>query len=282
MSIHRIEEPSGTGFHAMKRALVFDSGVGGLSVLDAIVAAGYAVEVDYAADNAWLPYGEKSDEALRARVPALIASLAAQLQPDIVVVACNTASTIALEEIRARMTIPVVGVVPPIKPAAAMSLSRVIGLLATPATVARPYTRSLIETHAADTRVIAYGSSALVNAAEAKLHGRAFDPHAIQDAIRGLFGQPGGESIDVVALACTHFPFLGIELAAQAPRHTRWIDSAAAVARRTQSLLRSPAGTVCTRKACFTSAQSSMPPFLLARGFQEYIAIDPSFRLLPA
>ena len=119
----------------MKRVLVFDSGVGGLSVLDAIVASGHVLELDYVADNAWLPYGLKSDAELQARVPALLTSLVAQWSPEIVVVACNTASTIALDQTRAALGVPVVGVVPPIKPAAALSKTGVIGLLATPATV---------------------------------------------------------------------------------------------------------------------------------------------------
>ena len=102
-----------------RRVLVFDSGVGGLSVLDAIVASGHALEIDYAADNAWLPYGLKSDEQLRERVPALLSALVAQWAPEIVVVACNTASTIVLDQVRAALKTPVVGVVPPIKPAAA-------------------------------------------------------------------------------------------------------------------------------------------------------------------
>src|SRR5262245_61950619 len=119
----------------MTRVLVFDSGVGGLSVFDAIAGAGLAVELDYAADNAWLPYGLKSDAALKARVPWLLSALSAQWMPDAVVVACNTASTIALDEVRVALSIPVIGVVPPIKPAAATTKTGVIGLLATPATV---------------------------------------------------------------------------------------------------------------------------------------------------
>src|SRR5215475_3648434 len=102
----------------MKRVLVFDSGVGGLSVLDAIAASKIDVELDYVADNAWLPYGLKSDAEIAARVPALLTRMVAQWSPDLVVLACNTASTIALEPARAALSQPVVGVVPPVKPAA--------------------------------------------------------------------------------------------------------------------------------------------------------------------
>src|SRR5262249_669056 len=144
------------------RVLVFDSGIGGLSVFDAIAQAGFAVELDYVADNAWLPYGLKEDAALKARVPALLKALVAQWAPDGVLVACNTASTIALDETRAALAVPVIGVVPPIKPAAAMTKTGVIGLLATPATVRRPYTDDLIAKFASDKRVVRFGSAALV------------------------------------------------------------------------------------------------------------------------
>src|SRR5262245_14155328 len=124
----------------MKRVLVFDSGIGGLSVLDAIAGSRIDVELDYVADNAWLPYGLKSDAGISQGVPALSARLAAQWSPDLVVIAGNTASTIALEPVRKAVAQPVVGVVPPIKPAAALTKTGVIGLLATPATIRRPYT----------------------------------------------------------------------------------------------------------------------------------------------
>ncbi|MDX2236420.1 MAG: glutamate racemase [Hyphomonadaceae bacterium] len=250
----------------MTRILVFDSGVGGLSIADAIVAAGLDAEIDYVADNAWLPYGEKSDADLRARVPAVIAAAAARLAPDVVVVACNTASTIALDAVRATLSIPVVGVVPPIKPAAAQSRTRVIGLLATPATVRRPYTDDLIARHAADVRVVRYGSSALVLAAEARLAGRPADPSAIKDAVDGLFGAPGGGDIDAVALACTHFPLLVDALRAAAPRPALWLDSGAAVARRTRDVsgardgVARPGAVWCTdaaRCAALTTATAS-------------------------
>src|SRR5512145_272302 len=157
--------------NAMKRVLVFDSGVGGLSVLDAIAASEHALELDYVADNAWLPYGLKSDAELRARVPALLQRLVEQWRPEAVVVACNTASTIALDAVRAALTVPVVGVVPPIKPAAALTRTGVIGLLATPATVKRAYTDDLVAQFAADKKVVRHGSAALVQAAEQKLRG---------------------------------------------------------------------------------------------------------------
>lgn len=268
-----------------KRVLVFDSGVGGLSVFDAIVASGYALELDYAADNAWLPYGLKTDEQLRARVPALLSRLVEQWAPEAVVVACNTASTIALEPIRAALGVPVVGVVPPVKPAAALTRTGVIGLLATPATVQRAYTSDLIAQFAGDKRVIRFGSAALVEAAERKLRGENPGTAAINEAIEGLFGAPGGADIDVVALACTHFPLLTAELAAAAPRPCVWLDSGEAIARRLAHVLIAAPGQARARRAGFTGAgvtKGTLAAFE-ARGFQAFAEIGgaPSFEVEP-
>jgi len=262
----------------MKRLLVFDSGVGGLSVLDALIVSGASFELDYVADNAWLPYGLKSDADLRARVPGLLSALAEQWGPDAIVVACNTASTIALDAVRAAVAPPVIGVVPPIKPAAAQSQTGVIGLLATPATVRRAYTDDLIAQFAADKRVIRFGSAALVAEAERRLRGQAPDAAPIAEAIEGLFGAPGGAEIDVVALACTHFPLLGHDLAAAAPRACVWLDSGAAIARRAAYVLSATSGPTRVRRAGFTDAASARAlwPAFAARGFSAPAAIGAS------
>ncbi len=254
-----------------KRVLVFDSGVGGLSVLDALADSGAALELDYLADNAWLPYGLKSDAELRARAPALLARIAEQWRPDAVVVACNTASTIALEEVRAALPMPVVGVVPPIKPAAAASRSGVIGLLATPATIGRAYTDDLIAKFAGDQIVIRFGAAALVDAAERKLAGERVSAAAIAEAIAGLFDAPGGDSIDVVALACTHFPLLAGDLAAAAPRACLWLDSGAAIARRVAQVLAAAPGQARVGRAAFTdiAAAGKVYRAFRERGFGE-------------
>ncbi|MBC7770142.1 MAG: glutamate racemase [Phycisphaerales bacterium] len=264
--------------NAVKRVLVFDSGVGGLSVFDAIAASGHALELDYAADNAWLPYGLKSDSELRARVPALLQRLVDQWAPDAVVVACNTASTIALDAVRAQLSVPVVGVVPPIKPAAALTRTGVIGLLATPATVRRAYTNDLIAQFAPDKSVVRFGSAALVEAAERKLRGAPQDPAAIAEAMEGLFGAPGGAEIDVIALACTHFPLLTAELAAAAPRPIVWLDSGEAIARRVANVLIAEPGAARVRRAGFTDAGnlSELYPAFRARGFEAFAQIGPA------
>ena len=275
--------------NAVKRVLVFDSGVGGLSVFDAIAASGAALDLDYVADNAWLPYGLKSDGELQARVPSLLLRLVEQWAPDIVVVACNTASTIALEQVRAALSVPVVGVVPPIKPAAALTRTGTIGLLATPATVMRAYTNDLIAKFALDKRVVRFGSAALVHAAEQKLSGvDATGPvitEAVAEAVEGLFGAPGGADIDVVALACTHFPLLALELAATAPRPCIWLDSGEAIARRVAHLLGADRGQARARRAGFTDADAASDLYSAfhKRGFTAFAQIgqSPSFDAAP-
>jgi glutamate racemase len=261
--------------NAVTRVLVFDSGIGGLSVFDAIAGAGLELELDYVADNAWLPYGLKSDRALKARVPALAGALCAQWRPDALVIACNTASTIALDEVRAAVSVPVVGVVPPIKPAAAMSQTGVIGVLATPATVRRPYTDDLIAKFAPGLRVVRFGSAALVAAAEQKLRGAAVPEGAIREAMDALFGAPGGGEIDAVALACTHFPLLADELMAAAPRACAWLDSGAAIARRLAQVSNAKAGQARIGRAGFTdaAAAAALHGAFAARGFTAFVRI---------
>lgn len=259
-----------------KRILIFDSGVGGLSVLDAIRASNFALELDYLADNSWLPYGLKSDADLRARVPVLLREVARQWAPDAVVVACNTASTIVLEPLRAALDVPVIGVVPPIKPAAALTRTGVIGLLATPATVQRAYTNDLIAQFAGDKRVIRFGSAALVRAAEQKLAGGPGEEvaAAVAEAIAGLFDAPAGAQIDVVALACTHFPLLRAELEAAAPRACVWLDSGEAIARRVAHVLIAGPGQALVRHAGFTDPGGvhAVAAFK-ARGFAAFFQI---------
>jgi glutamate racemase len=174
---------------------------------------------------------------LVARVSAVIGALVERTRPDIVVIACNTASTTALEAVRKFLTIPVIGVVPAIKPAAAASKSRVIGLLGTRATVASHYTATLIEQFAAGCAVLTYGSPELVEAAERKLQALPVNPADMTEVLRHLFDQPGGDRLDTIVLGCTHFPLLAGELADAAPHPVAWMDSGAAIARRVATIL---------------------------------------------
>jgi glutamate racemase len=218
--------------------LVFDSGVGGLSVLAHISKQLPNAPIVYAADNAGYPYGIKSEAELAARVPALLGRLVERYRPRLVVIACNTASTIALTHVRSALDVPVVGTVPAIKPAALASRSRVIGVLGTEATVRQAYVDRLIAEFASDCLVLRHGSAELVDIAEAKLRGTPPDPVRMTAIMESLFGQLGGDRIDQVTLSCTHFPLLGREIAAASPAGVGLVDSGAGIARRTASLTR--------------------------------------------
>jgi glutamate racemase len=217
--------------------LVFDSGVGGLSVLTPLREALPSAPIVYAADNAGFPYGSKSESEIAARVPALLGRLTERYRPLIIVIACNTASTIALEHVRAALDVPVVGTVPAIKPAAEITRTKVIGLLGTPATVRQAYVDRLATDFAADCTILRHGAGGLAAAAEARLRGEAVDPMEFESAMQGLLSQPGGERMDVVVLACTHFPLVEAELSEAAGRSLTFIDGSQGIARRTAYLL---------------------------------------------
>jgi glutamate racemase len=217
--------------------LVFDSGVGGLSVLAPIRALLPGLSILYAADNAGFPYGTKTEMEVATRTCALLGRLSERLRPDLVVIACNTASTIALGHARAVLDVPIVGTVPAIKPAAEQSQSRVIGVLGTNATVRQPYVDRLSAEFAADCTVLRHGSARLVELAEARLAGAAVTAADVAPELAGLLDQPGGDRLDTIVLACTHFPLLAAELAAAAPRPLRLVDGGAGIARRVAHLL---------------------------------------------
>jgi glutamate racemase len=212
--------------------LFFDSGVGGLSVLAPVRALLPTAPIVYAADNGFFPYGLKSEAEIGGRVPVLLGRLAERYRPRLAVIACNTASTIALGPIRAALDIPVVGTVPAIRPAALLSKTRAIGVLGTDATVRQPYVDRLAAEYAADCLVLRHGSAALVELAEAHLRGAPVDDRAYRAVLSGLLDQPGGERIDTVVLACTHFPLVADALAAAAPRPLAFVDGGAGIARR--------------------------------------------------
>lgn len=212
--------------------LLLDSGVGGLSVLDAVRHALPTAPIVYVADSGGFPYGTKTEAELAARIPALLGRLVERYRPRLVVIPCNTASVIALAPIRAALDLPVVGTVPAIKPAASASRTRAIGVLGTRATVRQPYVDRLSAEFAADCLVLRHGSAALVEMAEDKLRGSPPDPARVRAELDLLLDQPGGDRIDTVVLACTHFPLLADELAAVAPRPLQLIDSGEGIARR--------------------------------------------------
>ena len=216
--------------------LLFDSGVGGLSVLADLRKVLPDAPVIYAADNAGLPYGAKTEAQIAARVAGLLGRMTERLRPRLVCIACNTASTIALGMVREVLEVPIVGTVPAIKPAAAMTQTGTIGLLGTEATIRQAYVDRLEHEFARGKRLLRYGAPELVAAAEAKLRGEAVDPAVFARAAAGLRSQPGGEDIDTVVLACTHFPLIEAELAQAFGPAVRFVHGAEGIARRIASL----------------------------------------------
>jgi glutamate racemase len=255
--------------------LLFDSGVGGLSILAPVRALLPTAPIVYAADSAGFPYGVKDEAEIAGRVPALLGRLVERYRPRLVVIACNTASTIALPAVRAALDVPVVGTVPAIRPAAAASRTRIIGVLGTEATVRQAYVDDLAARFAADCRVIRHGSAELVALAEAKLHGTPPPPERIAAVLRGLFDRPGGEAIDVVVNACTHFPLVEAELAAGAPHPVRFVDGGAGIARRVAFLTQGegwpaaplPGVAVFTRLG---PAEAALAPALAGYGLMQF------------
>ncbi|UYA58481.1 Glutamate racemase [Pectobacterium sp. F1-1] len=189
----------------------------------------------YAFDNEAFPYGEKSQQFIIERVVEIVNAVQLRHQLALVVIACNTASTISLPALRERFAFPVVGVVPAVKPAAKLTRNGVVGLLATRATVQRPYTYELIARFATDCQILSLGSSELVELAEAKLQGETISISELQKILRPWLRLP--EPPDTVVLGCTHFPLLAEELKAALPDGTRLVDSGAAIARRTAWLI---------------------------------------------
>ncbi|QDK33056.1 MULTISPECIES: glutamate racemase [Sphingomonadaceae] len=212
--------------------LVFDSGVGGLSVLEEVRKALPDAPIIYAADTAGLPYGTKTEAQIAARVAGLLGRMTERFAPRLVCIACNTASTIALGMVRDVLEVPIVGTVPAIKPAAALTRTGTIGLLGTQATIRQAYVDRLEHEFAADKRLLRHGAPELVEAAEAKLRGEAVDPAAIHRAADALRTMPGGTDIDTVVLACTHFPLLEEELRAAFGPDVTFVHGAAGIARQ--------------------------------------------------
>ena len=234
--------------------LAADSGLGGLTIVAEIRKALPQARLAYLCDNAFFPYGTRPDAELLAHFLDVMNRAIERVQPDLIVTACNTISTICLPQLRAATGIPVVGVVPAVKPAAQQSKRKIIGLLATPATVNRPYTDDLIQRYAADCTVLRIGSAELVEMAEARLLGEAIDRAQLSRILAPFFDRPAEARPDIVVLACTHFPLLRTELLEAGPADVAWIDSGTAVARRVVDVLPPPRGTGIAVDTALTSA----------------------------
>jgi glutamate racemase len=228
--------------------LIFDSGVGGLSVFDEIQTLLPQINYYYLFDNEAYPYGELAHDVLVKRATALIEQFTDKHKIDVVVIACNTASTIVLPALRESLSIPVVGVVPAIKPASTVA-HKAIGLIATPATVTRAYTHDLIRDFAQNKPVELLGSTRLVEMAENKLRSQAVDLIELEQLLL-----PIKSKVDVAVLGCTHFPLLKEEIQRVLGDQIRLVDSGEAIARRVKEILGMPAEGVQGKREIFSSA----------------------------
>jgi glutamate racemase len=241
--------------------LVFDSGVGGLTVFREIKTALPGAAYVYIADDAGFPYGDKPEAALIDRILPVIGAAIAQHAPDLVVIACNTASTLALAHLRAKFSVPFVGTVPAIKPACAQSKARRVAVLGTKATVSLEYTRALIREFSAGCDVGLVGSSHLATYAEAELAGTPVADDAIKAEIAPCFIDAEGRRTDTVVLACTHYPLLTARFRSVAPWPVEWLDPAPAIARRVVDLIgpRPQSNAPVPARMIFTSGRAPAP-----------------------
>ena len=234
---------------------MFDSGVGGLTVLAELRRLMPKAPVIYAADIAGLPYGAKSEAEVAARVAGLLGRMAERYDPRLICIACNTASTIALGMVREVLETPIVGTVPAIKPAAKVTRTGVIGLLGTEATVRQAYVDDLAREFADGKTLLRYGSNKLVTLGEKKLRGETVSVDEVAKAASGLILQPGGENLDTVVLACTHFPLLEPELREAFGKDVTFIHGAAGIARRIAHLLEGQSFGLFARSFAVTTGE---------------------------
>ncbi|MFS8369892.1 glutamate racemase [Acetobacter indonesiensis] len=267
---------------APHRILAFDSGIGGLGIVRALRALDPTLSIDYLADTAVFPYGEQEDTFLVERILTLVSQAIRQLQPQVVVIACNTASTLALDTLRAAWPdMPFIGCVPPIRWAARTTKTHVIGLLATRATIRRPYLNQLQALYAPDCTLIAHAATGLAGCAERLFRGEAVPAETIKQEIAGLFERDTDGQLDTVGLGCTHYTFALEQIRAAAPRHITWLDPAEAVARHTLTVLHTLSDAPAphsTPQAWFTATPpepEALEQHLPAFGFQK-ITLWPS------
>ena len=245
--------------------LVFDSGLGGLTVHREVAAARPDARLVYVADDAFFPYNGHSEAALVDRIVPLMGTLLETHRPDLVVIACNTASTLVLPHLRARFAAPFVGTVPAIKPACAASVSKRVSVLGTEATVAREYTRALIRDFANGADVTLVGSARLAAMAEAELNGTPAEDAAIAAEIAPCFIDRDGRRTDTVVLACTHYPLLLDRLTRLSPWPVSFLDPAPAIARRVLDLAGPPAPNApLPAQFAFTSGTPPSPALIAA------------------
>lgn len=255
---------------------VFDSGVGGLTVLRSIRKVIPDVVLDYVMDLKNYPYGPKDEDDVIAYVLDGVSRLVNRRDLSALVIACNTASTLALPALREKFSFPIIGVVPAIKPAARLSKSKSIALIATPGTVTRPYTQMLIEEFASDCKIIKIGSTKMVDLAEAKLRQEPVECNVLEAELAPLL--KAVEDIDAIVLGCTHFPLLREEILEVSKTSAILLDSGDAVARQVAFQLSHNAREVnsATDEICFVTQE--MGDSGLMRSLREFG--DFSFEIL--
>jgi glutamate racemase len=219
-----------------EKILMLDSGLGGLTVFREVVMARPQADYVYIADDAAFPYGGLDEPVLVTRVVGLMGELIEAHRPDLIVIPCNTASTIVLPDLRKKFSLPFVGTVPAIKPACAASVTKRVSVLGTEATVAREYTRALIRDYAQGCQVTLVGSKRLAGYAEDDLAGARIEDGALREELAPAFVDDGNRT-DTIVLACTHYPLLLDRLRELAPWPVNFIDPAPAIARRVVGLL---------------------------------------------
>jgi glutamate racemase len=274
-------------FATMPNILVFDSGIGGLSVHAEIAKLLPEAHYIYVADDAAFSYGDHTPEILIKRVNQVVGECIARFNPDLIVIACNTASTVCMSPLREAFALPFVGTVPAVKPAAAASKSKMISILGTPGTVKRDYTHDLIIQHAADCRISLVGAPRLSRLAEDHFNGIPISDADVLAEILPCFKEKEGSRTDTIALACTHYPLLQEVYDRVAPWPVTWVDPAPAIAARVVSLLRdqkhgsAPQRDNPPSAAFFTSgkmAVGSLAMALKSRGLQPETGLSLPFQ----
>lgn len=259
--------------------LVFDSGIGGLTVLRELRVMMPEQHFIYVVDDASFPYGNWKADELNSHILELFEQLIVTYQPEMVVIACNTASTLVMKGLRSRFPdVKFVGTVPAIKPAAEQTRSGLVSVLATPGTVEREYTRGLVRSFASQCHVRLVGSANLATFAEAHIRREVIDEAELLAEITACFVEKDGKRTDIVVLACTHFPFLTNEFRKIAPWPVDWLNPAEAIARHSLSLMKPPNEAQIVKnlrqfdEAIFTSGKTDFTTERLLHGFGLRIA----------
>lgn len=251
--------------------LVFDSGLGGLTVFREILKTRPDATYVYVADDAFFPYGHHTEDGIIGRVVPLMGELIASHQPAVAVIACNTASTLVMTQLRAAYAVPFVGTVPAIKPACLSSKSKRVSVLGTRGTVKREYTQRLIREFGGDCDVMLVGSSELASLCEAELRGEPVSDEALMTEIAPCFVD-GDKRTDTVVLACTHYPLLLERMKQLAPWPVDWIDPAPAIARRTADLMGQPGSYDAPGSAQIVFTSGAAPSSVLSTALSPYFA----------